>query len=180
MSEINALSIQKSLQGRKTVSIPWVQREYNLDYSDAKVFVEQLALRGWIQKECDGIGHSVICENLKLRTIAKNEVDTLFEEMTGDCISAIRCISRYGGADFSKIAAAVRGEDDTREAISVLQKNNLVYVYDNIYYCCVSRKAVMVLTEVVRRKGQMESSKGRRNNSDESDQIKKLFEELFD
>lgn len=180
MSKVNALKIQRSLEGMETVSVPWIQTEYDLDYFSAKSFLEQLVSRGWIKSEPEGIFYSVISDNLKLREIAKNEVDTLFEEVTGDCISALNCVSRNGRAFFKQIEVAVRGEDDTKEAIATLLKNNLLYLCGNIYYCCVSEKTIKVLTEVVKGKRQLESSKGRKNEEDEIKKIKSLFDELFD
>ena len=42
---MNAFQIQQTLKGTPYVSIPWIQRSFDLTYSQAKEFLAQLQLR---------------------------------------------------------------------------------------------------------------------------------------
>ncbi len=180
MHSANIFTIQKKLAAQSAVSIPWIQNEYGLSYSEAKAFLRRLAYRGWVKDEADGISYPIIKENLKLRAIRRDEVDKLIDVITPNCHSALACIGKNGAANMRLIELNVSGIDDDAEIeIKTLLENDLIYEYGGKYYSCVSKKVISVLGEMTRRTRLMIRS--RTIHDEESrEELKRLFDPLFD
>jgi hypothetical protein len=181
MSKINAFTIQQRLGQLESVSIPWIQMEYSLSYRDAKAFLNQLISRAWVGKHPCGIYYAVRPENLRLRVIDRSEVDVLFEKVTTDCVSALQCIrEKKGGATFDELVSAVRGDEDTRDALETLQELNLIYKADELYFSCVSDKTIKVMGDVEAEKRRMEMHRKIRTGMEDMEKCRRLFDALFD
>lgn len=181
MSKVNALTIQQRLEQLESVSIPWIQTEYSLSYRDAKAFLNQLIGCAWVKKDPWGISYAIRRENLRLRAIEPGEVDVLFEKVTTDCVSALQCIGeKKAGATFDELVSAVRGEEDTRDALKTLTELNLIYKADELYLSCISHKAIKVMADVEAEKRRMEMHRKIRTGMDDMEKCKRLFDALFD
>ena len=74
MCNINAYLIQERFKQLKNVTIPWIQKEYNLSYKEAKEFLTLLQRRGWVKTSPVGIKYPILKNNLNLRKIVREEV----------------------------------------------------------------------------------------------------------
>ena len=177
MAQINALSIQENLRGRELVTIPWLQREYELSYPEAKEFIRRLIRWGWVESTPQGIWYLVDARNLRLRKLRREEADPLLEVLEGDCISALRCIQLHTpeGADFDDISDAVHDDDDAQVALQTLMERDLVYKANERYFSCLPQKTIKILVEA----GQRKRRAGYRGGEDTA-AIKRLLDELFD
>lgn len=182
MKQVNAMDIQCALKGLKTVSVPWIQTEYELTYQEAKMFLGLLAARGWIKKEPDGILYEINKDNLCLRKIERKEVNKLIEDITSDCLSALNCLRRKAitGASTDDLIAEVRGEDDTKAALKVLTNLALVYCYDGMYFPRVSQATIRILTKAIRMKRTGDAQNRLSGETQNTKEIIKLFDELFE
>ncbi len=175
MTKINAYTICSRLRSCDTVSVPGIQKAYGLDYCQAREFLQQLIYRGWVSQCPSGIFYSVRKENLTLRRIHPSEKEALAADLTPDCGLAIACIHKNGGADLEQLTDAVRGEEDTQEAISILLNKNLIYKHENMYFLCVSSRAADALEDIqdIKRRNRL------LNRDSGKDAIDKIFHKLF-
>lgn len=180
MNRMNALQIQQTLVGRDYVSIPWIQNTYGLPYSQAKEFLAQLQLRGWVEKKVQGTHYLVRKENLQLRRLERKEVDSLIRDVSYDCGCVLRLLKKGKCADFGELESTIDDADDTIAAIEVLEKHKLIYRADGVYFSCLSDKEADVLVSLSRQKrhGFFQGE-----DSDDLGKIRKmrlLFNALFD
>ena len=183
MNKINALVIQEILKKKDSVSVPWIQTEFSLDYKDAKEFLRHLMNRGWVETQTEGIEYAVIRQNLRLRKLERKEVDSLIEDMTNDCVSALQCIidsEDSRGATMVQLIDEVKGHDDTREALEILTNHNLVYKVKDSYLSTVSNTTVQVLESVVKMKRHSDLRRRITGKDDEQASLRKLFDVLFE
>lgn len=180
MSQMNGYTIQQALKQRSYVSVPWLQVEYDLQYAEARELLRRMTARGWLRKEAEGNQYQVVAENLKLRNINKPEVDAICTALTAGCIGVLKYIQKKpDGATMAELVAALKDEDDARQAVTVLLEKNLIYCVDGVYFNCIPAKAVQVLQRVwdTKRRSMM-----RRRMSDEAQEpldFGELFDELF-
>lgn len=181
MEKMNALTIQEILKKKDSVSIPWIQTAFSLDYKDAKEFLCMLMKRGWVEKETQGVEFAVLKKNLRLRKLTPDEVDPLIEDLTTDCATVLKCIVDEDiGATFEEIEDEVHGQEDTRTAIEILTKHNLIYKAGDYYLTAVSRRTVTVLENVVRGMRQSELKRRISGKEDGKAFIWEMFAVLFD
>ena len=182
MARINAMAIQENLRGRDLITVPWLQREYELDYSEAKEVMRRLIRWGWVESTPQGIWYSVDEGNLLLRSLQRSEVDPLLEVLDGDCTCALRFIQEHAteGAEFGDISDAVHGDDDAQTALQTLTERKLVYKANERYFPCVSLKTVKVLVEACQRKRRCGFRGSVFGSSEGADLIRRLFDELFE
>lgn len=182
MRKTNALLIQETLKQRKYISIPWLQLEYDLTYLEAREFLKQMILRGWVASEPTGIHYSVRRKQLCLRKIRRDEVDGLYNDLTADSILALTCIEKQAGtgANFQDLERAVRGEDDTEAALQILNKHKLIYQADDLYFLAISKQAAQVLWAVDMEKRKSAIRRKMSDSAEIEEKIKKLFNALFD
>lgn len=182
MCSVNAYLIQDKIKQLEHVTVPWIQKEYGLDYKEAKEFLTFLQRRGWIESHPIGIEYLVIHNNLQLRRIVREEVDGLVEDITSDCIAALTCMQKRStcGASYSEIEAAVRGDDDTKDAIKILNNHKLICLFQEMYFTTVSKRTIGVLSDVVSEKRKNEANKRLSGKVENNKQLGKLFDVLFD
>ena len=182
MNSVCALDVQDTLKGESFISIPWIQLKYELGYPQARRFLEQLIIRGWIEKLPIGVQYAVKKENLLLRKIKRTEIDKIIEDITYDCMYVIEAVQKRSsqGVSFSELSHVVRGEDAAKEALKILTELNLIYYYDERFFSCVSRVTNEVLSNVVKMKRSNELSKRITGKKDDVEKTAKLFDPLFD
>lgn len=182
MRETNAMLIQETLRQQKYVTIPWLQREYALSYDEARQFLRQLAERGWVDPQVNGIQYAVRPQFLCLRKIRRNEVDALYENLTKDCILVLSRMDEMEGqgATEAELERAVRGMDDTTAAIRILLKQKLIYQANDLYFLTISSKSVSVLWRVDMEKRKASILRKNEGDGQMSERIRMLFEELFE
>ena len=182
MRKTNALLIQEDMKQLKFVTVPQLQREYDLTYTEAKEFLQQLILRGWVKPEAEGVRYSVQRKHLCLRKIQRCEVDVLFEEMTNDCVSALNHMEKQKGQGVTQaeLERIVRGDEDTESAIELLLKHKLIYQAEELYFLTVSKKTVEVLWTVELEKKRSVMRRKMSDSKDKDEEIKKLFNVLFE
>lgn len=181
MSQVSALDIQEALKNTDAVSVPWIQSKYELSYYEAKAFLEQLIVRGWVKEEPNGTRYEVLQDNLCLRKIERTEVNKLIENINSDCISALNCIQKKNatGASFGELTSAVRGDDDTNAAIKTLTNHMLIYCVAGNYFSRVSQVTIKVLSDVVKMKREREVNRRMNGKVEDDRDIIRLFDELF-
>ena len=183
MDKLNALKIQEILKKKTCVSIPWIQKTFSFDYKDAKEFLRLLIKRGWVESRSRGVEFAVLKENLRLRKLDCDEVDLLIEDITTDCVSALRCMEgdpEEIGATFSDIEADVHGTDDTHAAIKVLTGHRLIYKAGDCYYPAVSKQTVRVLDQVANAKRHTELRRRITGKEDFNKSLREFFDVLFE
>lgn len=182
MCSVNAYLIQEKIKQLEYVTVPWIQKEYGLNYREAKEFLSFLHRRGWIESHATGFEYLVIQNNLQLRKIVREEVDGLIEDITFDCIDALTCIQKRSacGASYSEIEAAVRGDDDTKDALKILNDHKLICLFQEMYFATVSKRTIEVLSDVVSEKRKNEVYGKLSGNAENNKQLEKMFEVLFD
>ncbi|MBE6958178.1 MAG: hypothetical protein E7447_03375 [Ruminococcaceae bacterium] len=182
MRKTNALQIQEALKGEKYVTIPWLQLNYDMTYTEAKQFLQQLQNRGWVDTNAEGIRYAVRHKQLCLRKVQRSEVDKLYLNMTNDCILALTCLEKQEGAGATKreLERAIHGDEDTDEAISTLLKHKLIYQVDELYFLTVSKRTVQVLALVEMEKRRAVMRRKISDSGDKDAEIKKLYDPLFE
>jgi len=181
MSQVNALDIQEMLKNTDAISVPWIQSKYELSYHEAKAFLKQLIVRGWVKEEPNGIQYDVVKDNLCLRKIERLEVNKLIENITSDCVSALNCIQKKNatGASLGELISAVRGDDDTNAAIKILTDHRLIYCVAGNYFSRISQVTIKILSDVVKMKREREVNRRMSGKVVDDKDILKLFDELF-
>lgn len=178
--QMNAYQIQQLLVGLDYVSIPWIQTTFSLLYSQAKEVLARLQRRGWVGKTVQGNRYLVRKENLKLRYIRRDEVNSLIEDINSDITAALQCMQENDGADYDELENAVNGKEDTDKAIKIMKDHGLAYEVDGLYFSCVSKKTVQTLAAVASTKRHSGLRFRRGENQDIQQEMKDLFDELFD
>ena len=147
MNNLSALSIQETLKSIDVISIPWIQSQYNLTYSQARQFLEQLILRGWAKKEQSGIEFKVQKENLCFRKIERCEINDLMEDMSLNCIYILECVKMKNatGVSIDELKSELR-RNNAKEVIEILMEHNLIYCVKDRYFARVSQMTVEVLS----------------------------------
>jgi len=181
MSTVNGYTIQQKMKTVKSVSVPWIQVTFDLDYRDAKAFLQQLITRGWVEKTPQGIQYPVKTGNLRLRPILRSEVAGLIADIDSDCVTALSCIRKGGamGATLREITSAVKGDDDTKDALAILIKRKLIYQHEEAYYATISEQAVDVLAELALMKRRHEMKTKMTGIIADQEEFTELFEVLF-
>lgn len=182
---INAYMIQEKIRKRKNVTVAGLQKEFSLDYREAKEFLNILMRKGWIESIPNGLEYTVTPKNMRLRKIERREVDALIEDLTPDCVTILLCIQRKAdaGALHSDVSTALRFDGDLEESLKILNKHNLIHESDEKYFLSVSKETIKVFSSVAKIKKQGELSRRFMNKPEKADDTKalrKLFDELFD
>jgi hypothetical protein len=181
MLQTNALQIQEDLKKQKFVTVPQLQQDYALTYSEAKEFLRLLILRGWVEPQGKGLQYNVQKKKLCLRKLQRQEVDGLIADITSDCIRALECLVDNAGlgATANDLEIAVRGDDDTQAAIRILTKHKLIFQNEEWYFLTVSEQTVKVLGRVdsEKRRSVLQRKLG---SKDKEAELKKLFDPLFE
>lgn len=181
MENMTIFTLQDTLRKMPYVSVPQIQQDFGLTYKEAKVFLGELLDRGWVEKEPEGNRYPVKAEQLRLRSIERNEVETLIDEMDMNCVAVLQYIlkQRALGAEFDEIVNTLDDKEDATKTIYLLTKNRLIYIHEESYFLCVSQKVVKVLSDVVRAKRSWEL--GRRITGKETDRshVRRMFDCLF-
>lgn len=177
---MNAFQIQQSLAGMPYVSIPWIQREFGLTYSQAKTFLAQLQLRGWADRKVQGNRYAVRKENLRLRFLDRSEVDDLIMDISKDCGSVLRLLKKGKCVTFSEINDDINDDEDTARAIAILVKHKLIYLVDDVYFSCVSDKALEALGAVSRAKRYGRYGREESMDLEKMMQMREYFDILFE
>ena len=180
MREVNAMQIQEELRLQRYVTIPWLQVEYDLSYTEAKEFLRQLILRGWVEPNPKGIRYGVQKKKLCLRKIQRDEVDGLIADLNNDCVLALTCLDKQSGGTLEDLEGAVRGDDDTEAAIRILTKHKLIYQAEDMYFLMVSKKTVQVISDVEAEKRRSVMRRKLLESKDKDDVLKKMFDVLFE
>lgn len=180
MEKCNALQIQEALKKQTYVTVPWLQLEYGLSYLEAKDFLQQLILRGWVAPQAEGLRYDVHHGHLCLRKIRRDEVDGLYADMTSDCVTVLNHLEKQGSADFEELEEKVQGDDDTREALQVLMDHRLIYQVEAMYYLAISKRAVNVIWTVDTEKRRTVMRRKMMDPDEIERDIKKLYNALFE
>ena len=159
---MNLIELQKKLLLRRSVSIPELQTWLNMDFVEAKMTVERLQQRGWLSNEPAGLHYIVQPKYCVLRTLQPTEADVLIEKLDSDCSSALHCLQQNTSATYGELLSAVRGEDDTDDAIAKLTELRLIYRYQDRWLLTVSKKTVSVLRSMIQHKRSSETLARRR------------------
>ena len=177
MGEWNALLLQETLRKEKSVSIPWIQQQFGLNYADARMFLKMIIQRGWVDETPQGIAYLLRPNNLRLRKLRPVEVDKLIEKLDSDCALALDCLQRKAleGASFLDLKNAVRGDEDTKKTLKTLLELDLAYAVKNQVYPCVSNQTLKVLDAAIRTKGRRLAGRG-----EDLKELRKLFDVLWD
>lgn len=181
MSKINAFVIQERLRKTDYVTVPQIQKEYGLDYGDAKHFLDILIKRKWAEAEPKGMRHAVIHKNLHLRKLEREEVEGIIEDISYDGVALLRIEKEdFNGINsFNEKKLIAYDDDETKEAIEFLDKHRLIRIIGDEAFVSVSRKTVDVLSEVAKRKRRSETRSRLSPQTVSTDSLKKLFDVLF-
>lgn len=178
----NIFELQDILRQVDDVSVPWLQKELSLTYTEAKEMLTQLMLRGWVSKEVQGNRHKVLQENLKLRKIRRSEAMELYNHITADWVAAVNCVQKKtGGATLEEIRMAVREEDEVEQTVDALLNYGLIYCVDALYFSRVRKcdvSALHQLQQLRRRSGTRRSLLD--EDDDEDEELEKQLQEFFD
>ena len=157
MKEINAMTIQEMLMKQDVVSIAWLQKKLELSYTETRRLAELLCKRGWLGREL-ATGYKVEKTALCLRKLEQKEVGDLVDHLTNDCYLAMAHLLEHSaeGADFSALEKVIRGDGDTRDALEILHRHNLVYQCDGFYFLRVNQKTVEAVQKMIAKKREME------------------------
>ena len=155
MLNTTVFMIQQQLQEVAFVSVPRIQLNYGLTYTQGKRFLQNLLDRGWVEEKAIGIRYRIRKEMLRLRRIRRDEVEDLVDAITCDAATALMTIVRANGVDFDEIEDHVKGREDTRKALELLVNKDLVYCWRERYYSCVSGRTAKVLDNVATEKDRM-------------------------
>lgn len=180
MSTLNALVIQETLKQIRTVTIPWLQHTFSVNYSVAKEMMAEMERRGWVVRSADRRSWRVYPSRLRLRRLDPSETETLCEAITTDCISALDCLREAGGAGVTKadLERAVRGATDTEEAIRALRRVQLLYYHKGLFYCCISKRENWALTRAARQYMRSSATRGQRDDAAEKEEFRRLLWEV--
>lgn len=180
MECVNAYLIQEKIRNQRYVTVPWIQKEYGLGYKEAVEFLRLLKNRGWVAPLPVGVQFPVVKGNLCLRKLARNEVDGLIEDITVDCVTALECIQKKeGGASYQDVHSAVRGDDDTDDALKILKEHQLIHRINELYFTTVSRKTVEILAAVVQGKRRSIAARRATGKAEDIGALRRLFDPLF-
>jgi len=130
------------LKDRESVSVPALQRYFDIPYGEARTLLQQMLRRNWIRHPGSGVEYPVCHENVGFRCMTEEEVLAAAKQITNDCSGALRCLLKSGYADFGALERAVRGEDDTRDAIETLTELHMISEGSDEYYLTVDRDSV--------------------------------------
>ncbi len=177
----NIFELQDVLRQVDDVSIPWLQKELSVTYSEAKELLEQLMLRGWVSREVQGNRHKVQKENLKIRKIRRSEASTLFDNITSDWVVAINCIQKKtNGAALEEIRAAVREEDEVKQTVEALVSYGLIYCVESLYFSCIRKCDASALNQLQQFRRRSNARRSILDEDDEDEETEKLLQEFFD
>lgn len=185
------MDIQEQLRDKNGVSVPMLQYGYGLRYSQAREFLRQLQLRGWVSPTCRGVEFRVRKRKLFMRCLEHHEVAHLMVNYSNDCRDALEQAA-LGGATFGELERAVRGEEDTKHAIHDLTDMKLLWKEGDLYFSRVSNQTVSILGEMrnllnrLENIAEMMDEEELKNGASEKlardtqKAIEKLFKPLFD
>lgn len=152
MHNITVFTIQQQLQENAFISIPRIQKDYGLTYTQGRRFLQNLLDRGWVEEKAVGIRYRIRKDMLKLRKIRKDEVEDLTDTITTDAANALMAIVKGNGIEFDEVEDRVSGREDTRKALELLVNKDLIFCCRNRYYSCVSGRTAKVLKDVASEK----------------------------
>lgn len=182
MKELNGLIIQKSLKKVDNVTIPWIQQEFDLYYSEAKNFIRILIEKEWVEDSPELYDYPVIKDNLQLRKIAKKEINSLIKDITRDCISMFLLLQGRDdeGATERDLIMSVFDYDSATDTLDVLTKHRLIHLIGDRYYLSVSEKTIHVLSMVVKEKNMSYIKKSFSGDKTSNNSLRALFDILFE
>lgn len=181
MRKINAFLIQERLKSEEFVTVPWIQREYALNYKDAKCFLDILIKRKWVEAEPKGMQHKIIHENLHLRKLERDEVEGIIEDISCEAIELLKIEEKDFNSvnSFNEKKLTAYDDDEIEEALEFLEEHRLIRIIDEECFVSVSRKTIDVLYEVARFKKRSRARNILSSEGAASDSLKKLFDVLF-
>ena len=181
MSTLNAMTIQEALKAVRVIHIPWLQHTFAISYTEAKRMMAELERRGWVVRSADRRYWRVHPSRLCLRRLDVSETDTLCENVTLDCVSALECLreARGKGLTRKQLEHAVHGATDTEEAIRALTRLNLIYYHGGLYYSRIPRRDNFALTTAVRRYTYSGNARGHRDGKAEAEDFRRILWETY-
>jgi len=174
----DAVLMQRFLKKRNTVTVPVLQVECGVSYSEAKEILRDLQERGWAEEACRGIEYGVIKDNLNLRDIERSEVDTLYEKVDLSSAYALELFDKSRGITYDEISDVIHDSDETDEVILNLTQLRLVYTYRRRIFLRVSEKAAQVIAQAAKMKFPRTRGFEAKVRVNEAE-IKKLYDQLF-
>lgn len=185
------IEVQELIRDKGSISIPMLQQDYGLRYSQAREALAQLQRRGWVAPNCRGVEFRVRKRKLFMRRLEHWELEHLMKNYGGDCQSALERAAQ-GGAAIGELERAVRGEEDTVNAIRELTDMKLLHREGELFFSRVSDQTVAILGQMrqilVCMLDQTENMDEEDQEADGSDkilrnaleEIEKLFKPLFE
>ncbi len=175
MKKTNGLILQEILRNEDYVSVPWIQQRFSLSYADARRFLDNIINRGWAMIAGDGLRYKIYPKNMKLRKLERSEVDGICKEINRYSATVLCLLKERDGITFKDAEDKLKGEETARDALVVLQQLNLIYLYNERYFRCVSDRTIGVIDKVASRKRFSSGDEEGGNSS-----LKMLFDTLFD
>lgn len=181
MRQENAFTIQERLRRETAVSVPWIQLEYGMSYTQAKAFLQELIKREWVASKPMGNQYPVLHKHLKLRKLQPEEMDRLIEDCNMDNMTALRHLSDTDGRGLTivEVSHAVNGVRKAHEALDDLNELRLIYQAGDRYYCCVSGYTVELLTQMERQKRFFHSRRDSEEDETKRSSLYRIFDRLF-
>lgn len=185
MCEINAYLIQERLKNVDFVSVPWIQKEYELKYREAKEFLECLQERYWVSHipMPDGGRYKVFHENLRLRKITRDEVDVLIDSLMPECIEVLDHIRKrfVQGWRSEELEGYYHNCDGVAECVfEILADHEIVFKFNERWFTIVSNKTLEVLLKVTILKDEREYYESDSRAQALMEDLRKEFDVLFE
>ena len=170
--------LQSEMRARTSVSVPWLQQKYGISYKNARPLISELAALSIIQEPPVGIEYRIIQQNLVFRRLRRDELETLYNELTTLETKLLMHILVNKKMTMEELAEIDSNRSllakPTADKLSLLLKHGLIYEMYGYYVSRVSKLTVTVLNDVLTRKSMV------KQNGDEKAATLALFDRLFE
>lgn len=178
MKTISLKELTAFLGENTSVSLPVLMKRFDLRYSEAVSLMDNMIDREWVSEEISGIERSILPDHLLPKRLQKDEIQALSTELDNDCVSAVNYLIRNSVGTFEELCRAVRGDDDTREAIRTLKEKKIIYESRGRYYLCIDKQSAEALMRYIREMKRRHFD--REDSGTMSDEIDRLFADILD
>ncbi len=180
MTKWNAYTLCNLLKAEKGITMPQLQQLLSADYSQTGEILQEMIRRGWLEDKPLGMFYAARPENLRLRHLRRAEMDKLLEDVKRDWARGVALLSREPGTDRAALGKKFRCEEEEEDdMIRQLLQADLIYVWQDRYYSCVSKLTARFLDEVVFHKERLKAKHGEKYCIQRDASILSLVEDHF-
>ncbi len=159
MTRFDVYTLQKRMRLCEYVSIPRLQKEFNVPYSFAKKMLLKLIEIKWIEAEPNGYKHTINSWRLVHRKITDEDVEALIDFLDQSNARVFHELAIKDGMSLKEIEKGLFTIDKIPEILESMIEMGLIYEHDKKYYTRVTKELINVFNSVARHKRQYQTAK---------------------